>query len=137
MYTAMKAHQKEKANTLRTALSKIKDKIIEKREDLTESEEIKIVKNLLKQRQESAKLYEQGNRPELAQAEKNEAVILQQYLPNMMDKKETQTLVDSILEELNLEGISNMGRVMQEVMKRGGSLIDGKTAQNIVREKLG
>lgn len=136
MYAAMKARQKEKTATLRITLSKIKDKIIEKREDLTESEEIKILQNLVKQRRESAVMYNQGNRPELAQAEENEILILEQYLPEMMDDKKTQALIDEVITELDLEGASKMGRVMQEIMKRGGSLIDGKRAQLIVREKL-
>ncbi|MEE8336040.1 MAG: GatB/YqeY domain-containing protein [Candidatus Neomarinimicrobiota bacterium] len=136
MYAAMKARQKEKTITLRTTLSKIKDKIIEKREDLTETEEIKIVQNLVKQRRESAVMYNQGNRPDLARAEEDEILILEQYLPVMMNAEDTFALVDEVIAELDLEGISNMGRVMQEVMKRGGSLIDGKRAQLIVREKM-
>lgn len=136
MYAAMKARQKEKTITLRTALSKIKDKIIEKREDLTETDEIKIVQNLVKQRRESAVMYNQGNRPDLARAEEDEILILEQYLPVMMNTEDTFALVAEVIAELGLEGISNMGRVMQAVMKRGGSLIDGKRAQLIVREKL-
>lgn len=136
MYAAMKARQKEKTITLRTALSKIKDKIIEKREDLTETDEIKIVQNLVKQRRESAVMYNQGKRPDLARAEEDEILILEQYLPVMMNTEDTFALVAEVIAELDLEGISNMGRVMQAVMKRGGSLIDGKRAQLIVREKL-
>lgn len=136
MYAAMKARQKEKTITLRTALSKIKDKIIEKREDLTETDEIKIVQNLVKQRRESAVMYNQGKRPDLARAEEDEILILEQYLPVMMNTEDTFALVAEVIAELGLEGISNMGRVMQAVMKRGGSLIDGKRAQLIVREKL-
>ena len=65
MYAAMKAGEKEKSNTLRTTLAKLKDKRIEKRDDLSEAETIKVLQTLVKQGKESVELFEKGGRPEL------------------------------------------------------------------------
>ena len=85
MYNAMKSGDKQKANALRTALAKLKDKKIEKRQDLTKEEEIKVLQTLVKQRKESIELYQKGGRNELAEVEQKELVILNIYLPNMLD----------------------------------------------------
>ena len=136
MYAAMKAREKEKSGTLRIALAKLKDKRIEKREDLSEEEELKILKTLVKQRKESIQLYEKGGREDLVNAEKNEMEILNGYLPKMMSEDDIRSIVQSVVKEVGAASIADMGRVMPEVMKRGKGLIDGKTAQNFVRESL-
>ena len=81
MYTAMKAGEKETSNTLRTTLSKLKDKQIDKRDKISEEEIIKIIQTLVKQRKESIDLFIRGGRDELAEIEKNEISILTNYLP--------------------------------------------------------
>lgn len=136
MYTAMKAGEKEKSGTLRITLAKLKDKRIEKRDDLSEEEEVKILQTLVKQRKESIQLYEKGGREDLVNAEKNEMEILNGYLPKMMSEDDIRSIVQSVVKEVGAASIADMGRVMPEVMKRGKGLIDGKTAQNFVRETL-
>ena len=136
MYAAMKAGEKEKSGTLRITLAKLKDKRIEKRDDLSEEEEVKILQTLVKQRKESIELYEKGGREDLANAEKNEMEILNGYLPTMMSEDDIRSIVQSVVKEVGAESMADMGRVMPEVMKRGKGLIDGKTAQNFVRESL-
>ena len=136
MYAAMKAREKEKSGTLRITLAKLKDKRIEKREDLSEEEELKILQTLVKQRKESIELYKKGGRKDLAIAEKNEMEILNGYLPKMMSENDIRSIVQSVVKEVGAASIADMGRVMPEVMKRGKGLIDGKTAQNFVRESL-
>ena len=136
MYAAMKAREKEKSGTLRIALAKLKDKRIEKREDLSEEEELKILKTLVKQRKESIQLYEKGGREDLVNAEKNEMEILNGYLPKMMSEDDIRSIVQSVVKEVGATSTADMGRVMPEVIKRGKGLIDGKTAQNFVRESL-
>ena len=136
MYTAMKAGEKEKSGTLRITLAKLKDKRIEKKDDLSEEEEVKILQTLVKQRKESIELYEKGDREDLVNAEKNEMEILNGYLPKMMSEDDIRSIVQSVVKEVGATSIADMGRVMPEVMKRGKGLIDGKTAQNFVRESL-
>ena len=136
MYAAMKAREKEKSGTLRITLAKLKDKRIEKRDDLSEEEEVKILQTLVKQRKESIELYEKGGREDLANAEKNEMEILNGYLPKMMSEDDVHSIVQSVVEEVGAASMADMGRVMPEVMKRGQGLIDGNTAQKFVREIL-
>ena len=136
MYTAMKSGDKEKANTLRTVLSKLKDKQIEKREALSSEEEIKILQTLVKQRKESIELYEKGGRDELVSIEEQEMKIINSYLPKMMSNDSIKNIVKSVIESSGANSMADMGKVMPEVMKKGKGLIDGKTAQKFVSEML-
>ena len=136
MYTAMKSGDKEKANTLRNVLSKLKDKQIEKREALTSEEEIKILQTLVKQRKESIDLYEKGGRDELVAIERQEMEIINSYLPKMMSDDSIKNIVKSVIESSGANSMADMGKVMPEVMKQGKGLIDGKTAQKFVSEML-
>ena len=136
MYAAMKAGEKEKSSTLRITLAKLKDKRIEKRDDLSEEEEVKILQTLVKQRKESIELYEKGGREDLVNAEKNEMEILNGYLPKMMSEDDIRSIVQSVVKEVGAASMADMGRVMPEIMKHGKGLIDGNTAQKFVREIL-
>ena len=136
MYTAMKSGDKEKANTLRNVLSKLKDKQIEKRETLSNEEEIKILQTLVKQRKESIELYEKGKRNELVAIERQEMEIINSYLPKMMSDDSIKNIVKSVIESSGANSMADVGKVMPEVMKQGKGLIDGKTAQKFVSEML-
>ena len=136
MYSAMKSGEKEKANTLRTVISKLKDKQIEKRDDLSEEEEIKILQTLVKQRKESIDLYEKGGRRELVAIEKQEMDIINSYLPKMMSEDALKDIVKNVINSTGASSMSDMGKVMPEVMRQGKGLIDGKTAQKLVSEML-
>ena len=136
MYAAMKSGDKDKAGTLRTLLAKLKDKQINTRKDLTEKECISVIKTLVKQRKESIEMYEKAGREGLAMKEKLELDILSVYLPEMMDEGETRKLVEAVIIETNAKGLSDLGKVMPIVMQKGGSKIDGKIANQILRELL-
>jgi len=137
MYGAMKSGEKEKANTLRSVISKLKDKQIEKRDTLTKEEEIKVLQTLVKQRKESIDLYQKGGRNELAEIESKEMDIINSYLPTMMDEDDIKKIVQSVIKDTGASSMADMGKVMPEVMKLGKGLIDGKTAQRFVSEQLG
>ena len=136
MYEAMKSGEKEKANTLRSVISKLKDKQIEKRDTLTKEEEIKVLQTLVKQRKESIDLYQKGGRNELAEIESKEMDIINSYLPTMMDEDDVKKIVQSVIKDTGASSMADMGKVMPEVMKIGKGLIDGKTAQRFVSEQL-
>ena len=136
MYEAMKTKDKFKASTLRIALAKLKDKKIEKREDLNKNDEIKIIQNLVKQRKEAADIYEKNNRSELMENEMEELKILSLYLPKMMSEDELRALIESIISETGAKNMSDMGKVMPEIMKRSAGKADGKMAQQIVSKLL-
>ena len=137
MYKAMKLGNKNKSVTLRTALAKLKDKKIDKQDDLSENDEIKVLQKLVKQRKESIELYQKGGRPDLANLEKNEMEILKNYLPKMMDENEIKNIVKTVIDEVGATSMADMGKIMPEVMKRGKGLIDGKSAQKFVNEIIG
>tara|TARA_Y100000748_G_scaffold193839_1_gene162317 strand:- start:184 stop:627 length:444 start_codon:yes stop_codon:yes gene_type:complete len=136
MYAAMKSGDKDKAGTLRTLLAKLKDKQINTRKDLTEKECISVIKTLVKQRKESIEMYEKAGREGLAIKEKLELDILSVYLPEIMDEGETRKLVQAVITETNAKGLSDLGKVMPIVMQKGGSEINGKMANQILRELL-
>ena len=137
MYKAMKSSNKEDTNTLRTTLAKLKDKVIEKRQDLSKEEEIKILQTLVKQCKESIVLYEKGGRNELVEAEQKELEIINNYLPKMMDESDIKSIVKTVIDEVGATSMADMGKIMPEVMRRGKGLIDGKSAQKFVQELIG
>ena len=136
MYSAMKSGDKEKAGTLRTLLAKLKDRQINTGRELTDNDCINVIKTLVKQRKEAAKMYEDAKRPKLAEKEKIELAILETYLPKMMTEQETRTLIENVINETGAEGISDIGKVMPIVMQRGEGKVDGKNANIILRELL-
>ena len=136
MYDAMKSGDKDKAGTLRTLLAKLKDRQINNRKDLSEKDYISVIKTLVKQREEAADMYEKAGRDSLAQKEKIEFDILNSYLPEMMSEVEIRNLIESVISETNAKGITEMGKVMPLVMQKGGDAIDGKMANQILRELL-
>ena len=136
MYKAMKSSDKFKASTLRVALAKLKDKKIEKREELHQNEEIKIIQNLVKQRKEAADIYEKNDRSELMKNEMDELKILSMYLPQMMSEQELSVLIKEVISDVGATSMSDMGKVMPEVMKRSEGKADGKMTQTIVSNIL-
>ena len=136
MYAAMKSGDKDKAGALRTLLAKLKDKQINARKDLTEKECISVIKTLVKQRLESIEMYEKAGREGLAIKEKLELDILSVYLPEIMDEGDTRKLVQAVITETSAKGLSDLGKVMPIVMQKGGSEINGKMANQILRELL-
>ena len=136
MYAAMKNGEKEKATTLRGAYSKLKDKRIDKREDLSEQEEIQVIKTLVKQRNEAIEMYTRANRDDLASKEQSEREVLETYLPQMMNEDELKKLINDVIVETDAVAMSDFGKVMPVVMQRSAGKADGKLVQSLVRKKL-
>ena len=136
MYLSMKSGDKEKANTLRTLISKLKDQQIKLRKDISDEEALKIIKTLVKQRKESAEIYSKAGREELAEKEKFEINILDNYLPKLMSEEDVLSLIKKIVDETNAKDLSDIGTVMPLVMQRGKGKVDGKIANRILRSIL-
>ena len=136
MYLSMKSGDKEKANTLRTLISKLKDQQIKLRKDISDEETLKIIKTLVKQRKESAEIYSKAGREELAEKENFEISILNKYLPKLMSEQDVLSLTKKIVEETNAKDLSDIGKVMPLVMQRGEGKVDGKIANRILRSLL-
>ena len=136
MYLSMKSGDKEKANTLRTLISKLKDQQIKLRKDISDDEALKIIKTLVKQRKESAEIYSKAGREELAEKENFEISILDNYLPKLMSEEDVFSLIKKIVDETNAKDLSDIGKVMPLVMQRGRGKVDGKIANRILRSLL-
>ena len=136
MYAAMKSGEKEKATTLRGAFSKLKDKRIEKREDLNEQEEMQVIKTLVKQRNEAIEMYTKADRDDLVSKEQSEREVLETYLPQMMNEEAINDLINIVVDETGAASMSDFGKVMPVVIQRAEGRADGKLVQSLVREKL-
>ena len=136
MYVAMKSKDKVKATILRSLLSNLKKIEIEKKEPIAEPEYLSIVKKMVKQLKESIDVYSQAGRIELAEKEKSELSIIEDYLPKQFSEKEILELIKNIISEISAKNISDIGKVMAIVMKKGDGKVDGGIANRIAKELL-
>ena len=136
MYIAMKSGNQIKTSTLRTLLSKLKDKKIDNEGNLTDSDSIKVIQKLVKQRKESSDIYRNADREELAIKEEAELFELETYLPEMMSENEIRQLIQDFIQETGAKNMADIGKIMASVMQHGAGKVDGKKANKIVRELL-
>lgn len=138
--TAMKAGEKERTAALRLIGAKIKDRDIEMRTSAKEIADDDLVTEVLqkmaKQRRESIQMYEDGGRQELADAEKAELGVIEEFLPAMLDEAATKAAIDAIKAEVGAESIKDMGRVMGELKERHGAELDMGLASGLVKAAL-
>ena len=104
--------------------------------EIGEVEEIKILQKLVKQRKESADIYTNQKRPELANIELSQAKIIERFLPKQIDADELEKIIIKIINEAGAEGMKDMGKVMGIASNKLSGKADGKTISNIVRSKL-
>ncbi len=104
--------------------------------EIGEVEEIKILQKLVKQRKESADIYSNQKRPELANIELSQAKIIERFLPKQIDVDELEKIIIKIINETGAEGMKDMGKVMGIASNKLSGKADGKTISNIVRSKL-
>ena len=104
--------------------------------EIGEVEEIKILQKLVKQRKESANIYTNQKRPELANIELSQAKIIERFLPKQIDADELEKIIIKIINETGAEGMKDMGKVMGIASNKLSGKADGKTISNIVRSKL-
>jgi uncharacterized protein YqeY len=139
---AMKAKEADKLATLRLINAAIKDRDIEARgegkdEGVGDDAVLAILGKMVKQRQESAKVYEEGGRLELAQEELEEIKIIEKFLPRQLSDEETEAAVEAAIAEVGAESIRDMGKVMGVLKgKYTGQMDFGKTG-SMVKDKLG
>ena len=136
MYVAMKSGDKIKTNILRTLLSTLKEKQIEKKENINEDEYLSIIKRLVKQLKESADAYQKAGRSELYEKEVSELDILKEYLPEILSEQQTLDLVKEVIGETSANSLSDMGKVMSLIMQKSNGKVDGKIANRLVKELL-
>jgi uncharacterized protein len=138
---AMKAGDKGRLSTLRLMNAAIKDRDIAARGDgkepLNEEELLQLFQKMVKQRQESAKVYEDNGRPEMAAQEREEITVIQSFMPTQMDEAAMTSAVDAVVTELGASGMKDMGRVMAALKERYAGTMDFGKANGIVKSRLG
>ena len=136
MHSYMKSRDELDTKVLRVLLAKLKESQINRGKKLTEQECISVIKTLVKQRKEAAEIYKKANRMDLAEKENSENKILRRYLPKMLTENEIKKIVEKIIKENNIKNISQIGVAMPLIMKTGGGTVDGKIANQILRDLL-
>lgn len=140
--SALKEAMKSKDQTKLTALRAIKSAILLAQteggasKDLGEEQELKLLQKLVKQRKDSAAIYQEQDRADLAQPELDEAAIIESFLPEAISEAEIEKVVVSTIEKLGASGMKDMGKVMGVVSKALAGRADGKTISQIVKSKL-
>jgi len=132
----MKAGDKLRMTGLRNIIGKLKASQIDKGEELTGDESLKILKSAAKQLKESVEQYKKGGRDDLAEKELFELSLLDKYLPEQLSQDEIRTTVKNTIKSTGAESMQEMGKVMGAVMKEMAETADGKLVQQIVQEEL-
>ncbi|KAF0133489.1 MAG: hypothetical protein FD152_1613 [Xanthobacteraceae bacterium] len=138
---AMKAGDKPRLGTIRLMQAALKDKDIEARGagkgPLSDDEILQLLQKMVKQRQESAKMYSDGGRPELAEQETAEIAVITAYLPKQMDEAEAKAAIAAVIAETGASGVKDMGKVMGELKARYAGQMDFGKASPLVKQLLG
>ena len=140
--TALKEAMKSKNKMALTALRAVKSAIMLHKTqkssvgELFYEDELKILQKLVKQRKDSADIYNDQGRNDLADPEIKEAELIQQFLPKALSEDEVKEVIKSIIDEAGAEGMRDMGKVMGMSTKKLMGKADGKMISTIVREFL-
>ena len=134
--TALKSGEKFRASTLRLIVSALKLEVKNKAKALTDNEALEILTKMIKQRKDSISQFETANRMELAQKEKDEIEIIQNYLPEQLSEEELSVLINEVIKEINAESIKDMGKVMGELKKTHSDEIDFAKAGPMIKDLL-
>ena len=139
--TQMKAAMKAKDSAALEALRAVKSAILlakteNSQQDLTEEQELKIVQKLVKQRKDSAQVYREQNREDLAEPEEQQAEVISQFLPEQLSEAEVAAKVEEIIAKTGADGMKDMGKVMGVASQELAGKADGKAISVIVKQKL-
>lgn len=136
MKQAMKAHDNLRLSTVRMIRSTIQNREIDQKRELDDQGVIEVISTLVKQRRESIRLYQEGNRPDLVEKEEAELAILIGFLPRQLDAAEISELVAKVIRETGVVSIKDMGRVMKALTPLTAGRADGKMVSDSVRQQL-
>ena len=132
MNAARKAQDRDRTLVLGTILANVKNREIELRRPATDAEVLEVVRKGIKTRRESAEQYAAASRPELAESERSQIKVLEEFLPPAVDPEEIRGAVRAAI----AGGATDVGRVMGQVLPRFRGRADGKLVNQIVREEL-
>lgn len=133
---AMRAKDTVRLETVRNVRGAMRAREIDSGMELSDDELLKLIRGLVKQRDDSITQYEQGGRADLVERERAEKAILESYLPAGPSAADVGRVVQEVATELNASGMKDMGRVMKAVLDRLGPTADGKAVSAAVKAKL-
>ena len=138
---ALKAGDSKKLSTLRLITAALKDRDIAARskgnnDGINDDELLSMLQTMIKQRQESAKLYREGNRDELADAEEGEIITIRQFLPKQLDDAEVKEAIRTAMAETGAESVKDMGKVMGFLKEKYAGRMDCAAASASVKKLL-
>jgi hypothetical protein len=137
---AMKAQDAARTSTLRMAKAAIMNKQIDKHGELDDAEATRLLQGLVKQREDAAAQYLKGGRPELAEKERSEIVVLRAYLPAEATDEEVGAAVEKAVTETGAASPKDVGKVMKAALAAlagGGKAADGRKVNEAVKKRLG
>jgi uncharacterized protein len=138
MTAAMKSRDAARLSTLRMVKAAVQNREIEKGGELSEDELTKALQSLVKQRRDSVEQYEKAGREELAEKERAEIAVIEEYLPQSASREEIERAVEEAVAETGASSLKEMGAVMKAALARlAGRNADGKTVSELVKAKLG
>lgn len=138
MIAAMRAQDAPRLSTLRMVKAAMMNRQIDKGGELSDEELAKMLQSLVKQRRDSVEQYERGGRAELAEKERAEIAVIEQYLPQAATREEIEQAVAAAVAETGASSLKEMGAVMKAAQARlAGRAADGRVVSEIVKAKLG
>jgi uncharacterized protein YqeY len=141
MKDAMKAKDTRRLSTVRLVLAAIKDKDIASRsptnDHITDDDILQLLTKMVKQREESAKIYAENARPELEAQEREEITIISSFLPKQLSDDEIKAIVAGVIAEIGAASIKDMGRTIAVLKERYAGQMDFAKASGIVKAALG
>lgn len=133
---AMKAHDEVKLSTLRMLSSALDYEKIAKQHELSEEEELAIIRLEAKKRKDAIDAYTKADKPERVESEKGELAILEKYLPSQMDDAALEKIVDEVISQTGASSMVDMGRTIGAVVGRVNGQADGSRISGLVKSKL-
>ncbi|MFT4000173.1 MAG: GatB/YqeY domain-containing protein [Rhizobium sp.] len=137
---AMKAKDTARLSTVRLILAGIKDKDIANRglgkEQASEDEILQLLAKMIKQREESVKIYIDGGRPELADKEREEIAVIQGFMPEQLSEEKVREICVAVVAELGAQGLKDMGKCVAALRERYAGQMDFAKASAILKELL-
>ena len=137
---AMKAKDTARLSTVRLILAAIKDKDIANRglgkEQASEDEILQLLAKMIKQREESVKIYIEGGRPELADKEREEIAVIQGFMPEQLSEEKVREICVAVVAELGAQGLKDMGKCVAALRERYAGQMDFAKASAILKELL-
>ena len=133
---AMFSKDKTRITALRNFIAKLKAKEIDKKESLNDSESLKVLQSMAKQLKDSIDQYTKGGRTDLADNEKTELNILNEFLPTPLSEEEMSNIIDEAIKTSNASSMQDMGKVMGIAISKMDGRGDGAIVSKMVKEKL-